>query len=232
MLMACLIAGGAARASAQIKTDEPRGFLELGAGAQPRQQEIATSASFPLFDETATVTTRQIVHNGPVYGLGAGYRFGGSFGAGASITFFKARTGDSGINASIPSAAFFNRPQVVNTTIDGLNHQQFGLHLQAIWFRRLTDRFEATLAAGPSFINVKHDLATASVSGTQFITGKVTEQKTGIGVNAGGTLVYDLTPRVGIGVFVRYAGGKIDLPSVKDLAVGGVQGGLGLRIPF
>src|SRR5262245_1160813 len=112
MLMAWFIVGVAGRASAQATNDKPLGFLDLNVGAQPRQQDVATSSSFPLFDEKASVSTHQIIHNGAVYGLGAGYRFWDTFGAGASVTFFKARTGDSGIQASIPNAAVFNRPQI------------------------------------------------------------------------------------------------------------------------
>jgi len=40
------------------------------------------------------------------------------------------------------------------------------------------------------------------------------------------------TPRIGAGVFIRYAGGSVDLPSAPDVKVGGFQIGVGARVRF
>ena len=37
----------------------PTGFLNIDAGAQPQRQTITATNSFPLYDETATVTVTQ-----------------------------------------------------------------------------------------------------------------------------------------------------------------------------
>jgi hypothetical protein len=39
-------------------------------------------------------------------------------------------------------------------------------------------------------------------------------------------------PQLGAGVFLRYAGGSVDLPEVSNVKVGGFQGGFGLRLRF
>jgi len=45
-------------------------------------------------------------------------------------------------------------------------------------------------------------------------------------------LNYRMNDRYSLGGFVRYAGGKVDLPSVSDLKIGGVQVAGGVRIRF
>jgi hypothetical protein len=51
-----------------------------------------------------------------------------------------------------------------------------------------------------------------------------------MGVNIGADVTYTITPRYGAGGFIRYAHGQVDLPTVSDLGVGGVQIGFGLRV--
>jgi hypothetical protein len=41
-----------------------------------------------------------------------------------------------------------------------------------------------------------------------------------------------MSPGLGIGVWVRYTYGKLDLPDITGLTVGGLQGGVGLRARF
>jgi len=58
------------------------------------------------------------------------------------------------------------------------------------------------------------------------------EEGTAKGVNVGVDGTYLFTPRVGAGIFLRYAGGSVDLPSAPGLKVGGFQAGIGARIRF
>jgi hypothetical protein len=43
---------------------------------------------------------------------------------------------------------------------------------------------------------------------------------------------YLITPTFGLGVYLRYAGASVDLPSQSGVKVGGFQAGGGLRIRF
>jgi hypothetical protein len=45
-------------------------------------------------------------------------------------------------------------------------------------------------------------------------------------------VAYTLTPRYGVGGYVRYAGGTVDLPSMAGAHVGGAQAGGGIRLRF
>jgi hypothetical protein len=62
--------------------------------------------------------------------------------------------------------------------------------------------------------------------------GNDKQDATAIGVNVGADASYMFTPKLGAGLFVRYAGASVDFDSVEDLNVGGFQAGLGLRIRF
>jgi hypothetical protein len=59
-----------------------------------------------------------------------------------------------------------------------------------------------------------------------------TESKTAFGVNLGVDGSYLITRNYGVGVFIRYAGGQVDLPSAEDMRVGGFQAGVGARLRF
>jgi hypothetical protein len=232
-LVMTMLASTAGKVRAQGGT-ERQGYLTIDFGAQPQQRTVAASTSFQLYEETATVNTSRPVHNGPVFGAGGGYRVRPQFGIGAAFTMFNSRSTDASVLARIPDPIFFDRPKTVSATAADLEHKELGIHVQAAWFRPVTDALEIVLSAGPSIINVKHDVATATVAtGTQNVTIKTASQsKTGIGFNAGFEGNYLFQPQLGVGLFVRYAGGKVDLPDVPDLTIGGLQAGLGLRVRF
>ncbi|HUR34287.1 MAG TPA: hypothetical protein VM032_10870 [Vicinamibacterales bacterium] len=233
-LMAMVLVTGVSQAQAQGTGSDGRIFASIEFGAQPQQRTTETSTTFPLYDETATIATSQPVHNGPVFGASGGYLVRPTIGVAVGLTIFNARSSDSAVVATIPDLFFFNRPKVVTATATGLKHREVGVHFQAVWFHPVSEKLEVVLAAGPSLISVKHDLATASVAtGTQTVTTATSsESKSGIGFNAGFEGNYRLAPRYLAGLFVRYAGGTVDLPSVPDLKVGGLQAGLGLRLRF
>ena len=72
--MAGLLLVGVHQAQAQGAAPEQKLFAGIEFGAQPTQRTVSSSTSFSLYDETATVTTSQPIHNGPVFGASVGYR--------------------------------------------------------------------------------------------------------------------------------------------------------------
>ena len=228
-----LLAAAAKVSSAQGAADTKM-FASIEFGAQPTQRAVTSATSFSLYDETATVTTVQPIHNGPVFGGSVGYRVNPAFGIAGGITMFTARKADATVTAKIPDLFVYDRPKTVVATATGLSHSQLGIHIQAVWFQPVSDTFEVVLAGGPSIIKVSHDVATASVTtGTQNVTTGTTSQSgTAFGFNVGGEGNYRISEKSLIGVFVRYVTAKTDLDSVADLKVGGVQAGLGLRLRF
>lgn len=233
-VLAVAVLAGAARDAKAQGTAAPKMFAGIEFGAQTTQRTVTSSTSFSLYDETASVTTFQPIHNGPVFGGSIGYKMAPAFGIAAGVTMFNARTADATVAASIPDLLIYNRPKSVTATATGLAHTQLGIHLQAVWFHSLSSKLELALSAGPSIIKVSHDVATASVTtGTQTVTtGTASQSGNAFGFNAGGEANYRISQKVLFGIFGRYLAAKTNLDTVQDLKVGGVQAGLGLRLRF
>ena len=108
----------------------------------------------------------------------------------------------------------------------------------ASWLFPVTNEFDVTVAVGPSIFSVKQEIVSVNVPpGTQTANVSVdSESKTGVGAIIEVDGNYLLTRRWGAawgaGAFMRYAGAKVNLPSVPDLHAGGFQIGVGLRARF
>ena len=233
LMMLAIWAGGGRKARAQ---DElvPTGFLNIDAGAQPQRQTITATNSFPLYDETATVTVAQRIRNGVVYDVSGGMRIATNLAAGVGFSQF-GRSGTGTVTASIPSPRFFDQPLIVSRDADNLTHTERTIHGRITWFVPVTDSFDISLSGGPSYIHVVQGLATGVtiLPGTQTVSlGNQTQSGNAFGANGGIDGNYKFASRFGVGLWVRYTYGKLDLPDVKGLKVGGLQGGLGLRARF
>jgi len=232
-LIGAFALSGAAEVSAQQPSPANAGFINFNVGAQPQRRTINTSESFTIYDESATVTSNQPVKNGVVFDVSGGHRVWRQVALGVGLSSFRSR-GDAGVSASIPDPGFFDRPKIVTGISSGLDRSELGVHLQAVWRTPVTDKVDVSLSAGPSFIRVTQQVATASLrAGTQNIdVTQKSESGTALGINVGVDGSYMFQPQFGAGVFVRYAGGSVDLPAVSNVKVGGFQGGLGLRVRF
>lgn len=232
---AVLLAGSFSTAQAQSQAPPLRpGFIALYGGAQPQRHTLTATSTQPLYDETATVSSEQPIRNGSLIQVGAGYRVSGAIAIGARFSLF-GRPGTSQVTALVPSPAFYNQPEERKRAGEDLAHTERGIHVQAIWMRPVTARFDVALSAGPSMIRVTQDLTSSFtvVSGTRDITlVKTTEQANAFGFNAGLDGVYRLSQGLGIGIFVHYVGATVDLPSAEGVKIGGIQGGLGLHLRF
>jgi hypothetical protein len=122
----------------------------------------------------------------------------------------------------------------VVTSSSGLKHTEIGTHIKLVYFMPIGEKMDIALSGGPSFIKVSHAVPNVSiVPNTQStVLTSPEEGGTAIGVNVGADLIYPLTSRYGVGGFIRYAGGSVDLASISGLKVGGIQAGGGLRLRF
>ena len=242
LVMAGVMAAVGSEATAQTQPPPASlGFLNVNFGTQPSGRSLGRINSFPVYGETATLTTAQENSGGAIFDITGGYRFrpnilGSRRDLAAAIGFSNfSDTSSSGVVVTVPNPLIFDRPQTVNLTATDLHHSERGVHLQAVWFFPVTNQIDVALSAGPSFIRVSQDLVSSVTipAGTQNATPNVTtEGKTGVGVNIGLDGSYLITRNFGAGVFIRYAGAKVDLPSVSDLRVGGLQAGVGARVRF
>jgi hypothetical protein len=234
LISAALLAGPRLAAAQGQPASGTVAFLNVNVGAQPQQREITTSESLALYDETATVTSTQPVNNGPMFDVTGGYYVRTNLAVAVGFSSFS-RSSDSALRASIPDPIFTDRPRIVGATTPDLAHTERGIHFQAVWFFPVTDRIDVALSAGPSIFRVSQELTptvTVPTRTQNIVVVQETQSGTAIGFNAGFDGSFMFTPRLGAGLFVRYAGGSVDLPAVENLSVGGLQTGLGLRIRF
>jgi hypothetical protein len=212
-----------------------QGWVNINGGAQPATRTFATAGTIPIYGEQATFTADHHVGNGPIFDVNGGYRIRPNIGVGAGYTTFKAKKDASAVHSSVPSPLFFNSPQVQNQTVPDLNHTENAFYVQGVFFMPLTNNFDVAVGVGPAFFKVKQDLISRIdiPAGTQAAVPVIaTESKTAVGANVSVDLNYLFTPRIGAGLFVRYAGAKAGLDAAPDLKVGGFQAGLGLRVRF
>jgi hypothetical protein len=209
-------------------------FASVNLGAQVQTRTFSNSSSFDLFGETATVSANQTVGRGFVFDISGGRRFGHNLAVAVGLWTFNG-SGTAATTAALPDPLLFGQPITVNSTASGLKQRDVGVNFQIGWIAAVTDRINIGVFGGPSVIHVKQDIGTITVApGTQNATASVnTESKTtGKAGSVGVDVSYRLTNRYGVGGFIRYAGGEVDLPSSPKLKVGGIQLGAGARIRF
>src|SRR5436190_12368852 len=231
MAVVCLLA---ATASAQTAgATETNFFVDVNVGGQFLHHTVDSTVSFPLYDETATVSSSQKTGNGFVFEIGGGYKFTPSLAAGLSFSTFGSKA-DASVTAKIPHPLFFDQPLTVNTTATDLERTERDVHVRLFWFLPVSDKMDVALSAGPSVIKVSQQLPSGTVAnGTQNLTvTPVTESKNGVGVNFGVDGTYLVTPKIGVAIVIHYVYASMDLNSVSGVGAGGVQAGVGLHYRF
>jgi hypothetical protein len=233
-LSSLLIAGLCDEATAQSRpAPETSAFINVGIGAQPQQRTVNATDTFSLFDELATIASTAQIRKGAMFEVGGGYRVAPQFAIAAGFSSF-GRPGTGTLTASIPDPLVYDQPMQLSRDASDLAHTERGVHLQAVYFIPVGRNVDLSLSAGPSFIHVSQQIATASVSSDaqNVEIASKTESGTATGINAGMQVNYMFAPRYGVGFFVGYAGGSVDLPSAPGLKVGGVRTGFALQARF
>jgi hypothetical protein len=247
-----LFASLASHAAAQ--TTEPRMyFFSVNIAGQAREQAFTETSTFAIYNESGASATTHVIGGGPLFDISAGARVWNDVGVAIGYTSF-GDTDDAGITARVPHPIIFGQPREETTTASGLKHSQKAVHLQFLWIKPYRNQFEVAFFIGPSFFTVRQDLATvrrADIADPpplirSVTTTRVKDSATGINIGVDGTYLINRIPglsmvpqkMVGVGVFARYVGASIDLPSAEgatisdEISAGGFQAGVGLRLRF
>ena len=88
-----------------------------------------------------------------MFDISGGIRIRPRFAVGVGYSRFSS-TSDGQVSATIPNPLFFNQARTVTATQAGLDHSENGIHVQVLWFIPVTDKVDASLSIGPSFIMV------------------------------------------------------------------------------
>jgi len=210
-------------------------LVDFNLAAQSQSTEASTDFSFPLYGQTASVTTTSANDGGPMFDASVGYQIKPRIGVAVGFTHFS-QTGTAQGAASIPSPIFFNRPANVTIPATDVKRSDRDVYLVVLGFVPITPVIKLTGFIGPSFGHVEQELITGVTvpDGTQSISSTTitTQNGSSTGVNVGVDLSYMFTPLVGAGVFMRYNGGSVDLDTANDVKWGGFQLGIGARLRF
>ena len=254
IVLAALVCVGAGEAAAQSQTPAgvppaPGRFtLFLNGAVQSSSQEIARSTQFDLYEEQASIEiTQNDIKGGGTIDVGGSVRLMRNLGVGIAYTAVKS-SGDGAIAGSIPHPLLFDTFRTLSATESDLEHKEQGVHVFATWRVPVTEKFDVTLSAGPSFFNISQDFirgiqisettpfTTVTLDSVELLTLK----QNGVGFNAGIDAAYAIArafgTQLGVGVTARYARGGADF-AVTDsetvaIKAGGFQVGGGIRVRF
>ncbi len=219
---------GASGAAAQ--TADPKAYVDLNIAGQTQSVTLATSSTFSLFGETGGTSTNQTVGKGLVFDAGAGYRIRENLAIGAMVSVFT-RSPAGSVSVTTPDPLAFGAFTVVSTSPQ-LTQTEVGTHVKVVYFVRVIDKMDVAISAGPSFVHVSKDIASASVVNGTAQIAVATQTGMAIGAHGGLDVNYLFTPQLGGGIFARYIAAQVDLPAALGVKVGGFQAGLGLRVRF
>ena len=210
-------------------------FVSVDIGAQLAPRNLEMGASQTVYEETATLDASFPVGKGVMPGFAVGYRVFGDVFVGVGVTMFS-KSADAAYTASIPDPLFFNRSKSVSGTAAGLEHKELAVLPTISYARPLTDKIDLVAGIGPAIISLTQGTVSnfTVAAGTQNVTvTPVSQKKTATGINGSLGLNYNLSDRLAVGGFARFAGAKVELDGLKDKEnVGGMQAGVGLRVNF
>jgi hypothetical protein len=209
-------------------------FVNLSAGLQPQERSFGTATTFVSYNETGTTETEQSIARATFIDITGGYQFTRRLGLAVGLWGARSNSAVSA-SAALPDALLFNRFQTVTFEADDLSQTTLGFNVQVLFRQPLGDRLDVTFSLGPTLLLVRQQVGVVTVTPNTMnaelepVTQSKATFKAG---HAGAEVAVRLRDGIGIGVFARYAGGEVDLPSAPKLKVGGTQIGAGLRFRF
>lgn len=236
IITALCVCATAQVAAAQTLQWTDKGYVSVNVGVQVGSDDVKTSSTFSLYDETASVASTQRVNGGTFFDIGGAYRVWGN-NLLAGVTFSHTSTdSEAAITASIPDPVFFDRPRAVTSSAAGAKHTENVIHINAIYMLPVAEKLDVGIFAGPSIFSVKQGIVgTPSVTepGPVVTASLVEVKKTSAGFNVGVDVQYMIAKKWGVGGIARYTWGSVTIDGAADkLTVGGFQIGAGGRLRF
>ena len=243
-VVALSVCVGVGEAAAQSMAWNDRLFANVSFGGGGRSSNLAVTSTFPIYQETATVTSTWNANPGALFDFTVGRRLYRDFGAAFNFSTNSA-SGDASVESSIPDPVTPVKPRTVSATVPGLEHSEKLFAFLAVYVYRATDKIDVFVMAGPVVAKVNHDAVSATLTGesgtppnqTPQLTYNTTTVSDSVwGFQIGVDVRYMLTPRFGVGGFLRsnLAAGDLADDSIDSFKVdlGGFQAGVGLRVRF
>lgn len=230
-----VLLGTTTGALAQTPPPSKNIFVDVNYGIQPSTRTFSTEAFPVVYGEVAIIEANHGVNGLGFLDVSGGYRVWRDLSVGIALTTTMGEAGVAEITGAIPHPLFFDRRIETDESVTDLKHKEQSAHLSIMWNSPVTDKIDASVFAGPSYIKVFQGLVSDATvrPGTQEYIPVTDEQTaTAFGLHVGGDVTYLLTPRLGVGGMVRFVKAKADLPAVPDLDLAGFQYGAGIRVRF
>ncbi len=228
------VGASAAQAQSAASQSDTGAFLTLSVGAQTQKRSFESSGTFTTFNEIGRYQVAQNIGAGALLDLGGGYQFTKHLGVGVSLWTSRSKSA-AAAGAAIPDPLVFGRFTTVTAENSELNQSTFGANLFVTYTTHITDRVDVGISLGPTVVRTKLDVGGVTVApSTQSIAFATSSQSktTAKAGNLGLDLSYRMNTVYSVGVFVRYAGGEVDLPAVSKFKVGAAQAGALIRYRF
>ena len=228
-------------AHAQLAALEGRVSIHVNGAYQARSERFQDALTFTAYEEQARFLGTHGIDGSGLFDAGGSLRVWRRLTIGATYSQLSSRD-VTGVAGSLPHPLLFDRFRDVGPQTVRLRRRERVTHIQVGWTMPLGDRFDLTLAGGPSVFNVTQGVVTGidvTEIGPPFtsvrVNGVASRERMAnrVGVNIGADMAYMATARIGVGFFVRYAGASLDLPTAGgrvSLDVGGVLAGGGIRV--
>ncbi len=209
-------------------------------GAQVGSGDFTQQLTPTIYDEQAIIDIAQDYDAGAAFDLGGSMLLFGNIGAGASYSR-SSGDGTAVLAGQIPDPRVFDRLRAASASMDGLDHTENVVHLQALYRYAVSPKIDVTVGIGPSFFSVKQALITtvdvSEAGASPVMAPRANEiSDSAVGFNLGADVVYMVRGRFGVGALLRYAraSAEFEVPnaSAADVDAGGFQFGVGARVRF
>ena len=234
----------ASPASAQFEALEGRLWVYGNGGYQVGEDTFRRTFTFRAYGEDARFEESHETKSGGLFDLGGSLLVWEQLRVGASYSQLSG-SDSTRLTGSVPNPVAVNAARAIPPQDLSLAHEERATHVYAAWVVPITDKLDVAIFGGPSFFNLTQGVVTGveinEVSGPPWpeveVAGVTTGEfkKNSIGLHVGADVTYMITPTFGLGGFLRFAQGSIDMESaegVQPLDVGGVQMGGGVRVRF
>ena len=229
--------------TAFAQTFASRGFVVVNGGYQLTVNDFTDGATKRENAEDGRFDSTYVVKGGPSVDVAGGAVLWRGLGVGVGFSRFSVST-PSTVTASIPHPFFFNRARAVSGDATDLKREEVAVHVQMLAVVPVGARLQAMVFGGPSFFQVKQGMVTdvtytdsypydvATFRAATTTAGSASK----MGFNAGGDLAFFFTRQLGLGATVQFAGTTVEMAAAggaqRDIKVGGVKAGGGLRLRF
>jgi len=227
-----------------------RVFITIDVSFQPVENDFSESLSFAdsvRRTENVHFLMRYPSSRGALFDVGAGVRLTTNIGVGMTSAWLQ-RSNAGSFELDLPNPLAANSPLELSGSINSLNRQELGLHLQALYVRAIGRNLRLMLSAGPSIFSTRQDLVRSvevdilpGFRSLQLDEATIAEEEhTSVGFNLGADITWTFASRLGIGTVTRYSRANITWtpPSQSGISraiethAGGLHIGGGIRVFF